>query len=165
MTKNLCPICGLGHLHTQHELIEVEHMGHTGSISNQYSICNACGSEQAGADDVRFNKREMIAFKKKSQGLLTGSEVRDMRKNWGLNQKEAAKVFGGGPVAFSKYETNDIMQSEAIDKLLRLANDVPASLDWLMLNAGVERKINSDWTTVAVANFHKKETKQKNKDH
>ncbi|MFM2477127.1 type II toxin-antitoxin system MqsA family antitoxin [Celerinatantimonas sp. MCCC 1A17872] len=156
MASKLCPICGSGHLHAQHEEIEVEHMGHTGFISNQYSVCDSCGSEQAGAVDARFNKRAMIAFKKQAQGLLTGSEVREMRKIWGLSQEDAAKVFGGGPVAFSKYESDDVMQSEAMDRLLRLAKDVPSALDRLMLNAGIEHKVSLGWTTVDVVNFHKK---------
>lgn len=161
MANKLCPICESGHLHARHELIEAEHMGLKGSISSQYSVCDACGSEQAGAADARFNKRAMIAFKKHIQGLLTGVEVREMRKRWRLNQEEAAKIFGGGPVAFSKYEADDVMQSEAMDKLLRLANDVPVALDKLMANAGIERKIPAEWTTVAVVNFYEKAARPK----
>ena len=73
----------------------------------------------------------MIEFRKKVDGLLTGSQVRSIRKSLGLNQAEAARVFGGGPVAFSKYENDDVTQSEAMDKLLRLASRLPAAMDIL----------------------------------
>jgi transcriptional regulator with XRE-family HTH domain len=43
-----------------------------------------------------------------------------LRKRYGLNQQQAARLFGGGPVAFSKYENDDVAHSEAMDKLLRL---------------------------------------------
>ena len=140
MTDQVCPICEEGRLQRQHDRVAVEHMGHKGVITNQYSICDTCGSEQADVIDVRENKRAMIAFKKQAQGLLTGQQVREMRKNWGLNQADAAKVFGGGPVAFSKYESDDVVQSEAMDRLLRLARDLPDALDKLLRDAGVVAK-------------------------
>lgn len=156
MATKICPICEEGHLSTEQEMIHVEHMGNDGKIVSQFSTCDACGSEQATAADARVNKRAMIAFKKRVQGLLTGMEVRELRKGWNFSQEDAAKVFGGGPVAFSKYESDDVMQSEAMDRLIRIARDVPASLDKLMADAGVKRKIDTDWTTVAVVNFHEK---------
>lgn len=62
-------------------------------------------------------------------------------------------MFGGGPVAFSKYESDDVMQSDAMDKLLRLAAEVPAALDKLMSDAGVERHIQTSWKNVAIVDF------------
>lgn len=153
MTNLICPICANGQLHARNEWIDVEHSGHHGRIESRYSVCDGCGSEQAGTTDVRFNKRAMIAFKKQAQGLLTGAEVRQLRKRWGLNQEEAATVFGGGPVAFSKYEADDVMQSDAMDRLLRVADQVPAALDKLMADAGLKRKQLSTWHNVAVVSF------------
>ncbi|WP_394181394.1 type II toxin-antitoxin system MqsA family antitoxin [Marinomonas posidonica] len=153
MKKRMCPICEAGQLHTQSEWINVEHLGQQGKIESHYSECDACGSEQAGAKEARLNKRAMVAFKKQAQGLLTGEQVRKLRKRWGLSQDEAAKVFGGGPVAFSKYETDDIMQSDAMDKLLRVAGEVPVALDKLMANSGIRSKQTTQWDNVDVVNF------------
>ena len=152
MANHTCPICGAGQLHLHSEPIAVEHLGQQGTIESHYAVCDACGSEQAGAAEARFNKRAMIAFKKRVQGLLTGNEVRELRKRWELSQEEAAKAFGGGPVAFSKYEADDVMQSDAMDKLLRLAAEVPAALDKLLADAKIERP-NGHWQNVTVANF------------
>jgi HTH-type transcriptional regulator/antitoxin MqsA len=52
--------------------------------------------------------------------LLSGAEIAALRERYKLNQKQAARLFGGGPVAFSKYENDDVAHSEAMDKLLRL---------------------------------------------
>lgn len=49
-------------LHT--EKITVEHLGQQGQIESQYSMCDYCNSEQAGADEARFNQLAMNAFKK-----------------------------------------------------------------------------------------------------
>lgn len=137
MSVKLCPICEAGYLHSEIEKIDVEYMGVAAARDSHYSVCDACGSEQATAEDARFNKRDMIAFKKSVHGLLTGAEVKILRKKWRLNQEQAAKVFGGGPVAFSKYEADDVMQSESMDKLLRLAASMPGVLDRLKADAGL----------------------------
>jgi HTH-type transcriptional regulator/antitoxin MqsA len=79
----------------------------------------------------------MVAFKKEVDGLLTGAEVRALRKRLGLKQAEAAKVFGGGIVAFSKYESDDVTQSEAMDKLMRLVDRIPQVFNLLRDEAGL----------------------------
>jgi len=80
---------------------------------------------------LRTNKRAMIKFKKTVDGLLTGEQVRAVREKLKLSQSDAAKVFGGGPVAFSKYESDDVAQSEATDKMLRLASERPIAFEYL----------------------------------
>ena len=161
MNTQTCPICEMGQLTNHREGVAVEHLGQQGQIESCYAECDFCGSEQAGTAEVRFNKRAMIAFKKQAQGLLTGAEVQELRKRWRLSQAEAAKVFGGGPVAFSKYEADDVMQSDAMDKLLRLAAEVPAALDKLMTDAGVARKAETSWKNVELVNFRTPKRKTK----
>lgn len=136
-SRELCPICGEGHLQTQVGKNSVEYKGQTADLDLHYSLCDACGSEQSNAGQLRANKRTMVAFKKQVDGLLTGAEVRALREKLGLNQTEAARAFGGGPVAFSKYESDDVAQSEAMDKLLRLAAELPVAFEMLARRAGL----------------------------
>jgi len=81
------------------------------------------------------------AFKKANR-LLTGEKIRLLRTNiWDITQKQAATIFGGGPTAFSKYEAEDVAQSTAMDRLLRVSAEFPAVFDWLVNNYGdVETK-------------------------
>lgn len=137
-SRNICPICEEGQLHPQIGSNSVEYRGHQTSLDMHFSVCDACGSEQAGTAELRQNKRSMIEFRKKVDGLLTGSQVRSIRKNLGLSQAEAARVFGGGPVAFSKYENDDVTQSEAMDKLLRLSNELPSAFEFLLRQSSTE---------------------------
>lgn len=153
MANHICPICESGQLHARSEWIDVEHMGKHGRIESHFLACDGCGSEQAGTKEARDNKRAMTAFKKQAQGLLTGAEVLVLRKRWQLNQQDAARLFGGGPVAFSKYESDDVMQSDAMDKLLRVADQVPAALEKLKADAGVISKEARLWETIATINF------------
>lgn len=133
-----CPICGEGHLSEMTGSNPVEYGGRTSELPLLYSVCDVCGSEQAGAAQTRANKRAMIAFRKQVDGLLTGAEVRRLRERLGLSQTQAAQVFGGGPVAFSKYENDDVAQSDAMDRLLRVAAEVPGAFTCLAAHAGIE---------------------------
>lgn len=118
--KTLCPICGEGHVTDHVAQMETEYKGQKGLVASHYQLCDACGSDFAGAAEMRANKRTMLAFRKLVDGLLSGAEILALRKRYGLTQPQAARLFGGGPVAFSKYENDDVAHSEAMDKLLRL---------------------------------------------
>ncbi len=152
--SNVCPVCGEGGLQPQVGKNPVEYKGVNKEINLHYSVCDACGSEQSAAVQLRQNKRAMVAFKKQVDGLLSGAEVRVLRQQLGLSQAEAAQVFGGGPVAFSKYESDDVAQSEAMDKLLCLADEVPVAFELLLRRAGIEHTgTGADWQEVAGWSF------------
>ena len=118
--KLLCPLCEEGHTTLQYAQTEVEYSGQKGVIETQLRRCDVCESELVGDVEGRANKRAMIAFRKTVDGLLTGEEIRAIRDKYRLTQTQAAQLFGGGPVAFSKYENDDVAHSEAMDSLLRL---------------------------------------------
>ncbi len=145
-SHDICPICDEGHLQHITGKNSVEYEGHTTELDIQYSECDACGSEQADAAQLRANKRAMMAFRKWVDGLLTGAEVRKLRDRLGITQVEAASIFGGGPVAFSKYESDDVAQSEAMDKLLRLADALPNAFAHLAHDAGVSLDKTDQWS-------------------
>jgi HTH-type transcriptional regulator/antitoxin MqsA len=115
-----CPVCSEGYLVIRREERETEYHGRRDRVSMVMAVCDACGSEIAGDEESRINKREIIRFRKSVDGLLPGGEILSIRKHFSLSQKQAAKIFGGGPVAFSKYENDDVAHSEAMDSLLRL---------------------------------------------
>jgi len=147
--NNICPICEEGLLHQKVSQNPATYKGQKTNIDFHYSLCDACGSEQSDAAQLRANKRAMMAFRKKIDGLLTGAEVYELRKRLGLTQSEAAQVFGGGPVAFSKYENDDVAQSESMDKLLRLAAELPIAYERLAQRAGLRKTFpESSWTKI-----------------
>lgn len=119
--ENFCPVCETNGLVAKSYSKLVVYKDHKKTLSNLLrSECQNCGSVVVNADQSRHNKRAILAFHKESDGLLTGNQVKVIRKKLGLTQSQAAQLFGGGPVAFSKYENDEITQSESMDKLLRL---------------------------------------------
>ena len=127
-----CPVCEEGNLSERVEKNQVRYKGVEAELDLHFSVCDSCGSDQADIPQTRLNKRCTVAFKKQVDGLLTGSEVKSVREKLGLTQSEAARIFGGGPVAFSKYESDDVAQSEAMDRLLRVAVEVPEAFEYLV---------------------------------
>jgi HTH-type transcriptional regulator / antitoxin MqsA len=119
-TKALCPICGEGHVTPGCDMVAHEYHGQSKLLPLYFTTCDTCTSESAGLEESRANKRAVLAFRKEVDGLLTGAEIRSLRDKYKLTQGQAAKLFGGGPVAFSKYENDDVAHSEAMDTLLRL---------------------------------------------
>lgn len=144
--KNMrtCPICDQGVLQTRTYGRDMQHKGVDISVEGlQYDNCPDCGAEMTSPEQLDQNakiiREAFIAERarvKREQNLLTGAEIRSIREHLSVTQKQASKIFGGGPTAFSKYEAEDVVQSAGMDKLLRLAAEVPAAAEWLLERAG-----------------------------
>ena len=57
--------------------------------------------------------------------ILSPLVIRAIREVCGLSQQDAARVFGGGPKAFEKYETGEVAPSSSMTRLLLLAAKRP----------------------------------------
>lgn len=137
-TQELCTLCGEGRVTTHSEMVENEYKGQKAMLPLVFKQCDACGSDFAGATEAKLNKRALMAYRKQVDGLLTGEEIVALRKQYKMTQGQAAKLFGGGPVAFSKYENDDVAQSEAMDTLLRLVRRSKEAFWALVAEKGME---------------------------
>jgi len=126
-----CEACGEGSLHPQISWNEVEYKGRKGKICRHHSVCDKCGADLADADEMRLNRREWRRFCKEIDNVPLGKEIAAMRKRHGLTQEQAGRLFGGGPVAFSKYENDDLIPDEAMTNLLYMAIRHPEVVTWL----------------------------------
>lgn len=137
MNQNNCPLCGTGQLHSQ--VREKKFSRASGEIVVEllFSRCDTCESEIVTADQSRENKRRLRAREKQYDGHLTGTQIYALRRRYNLTQKDAAKLFGGGPVAFSKYESEGVLPSDAMNKLLLAASALPEVVDYLAHREGI----------------------------
>lgn len=123
---------------SQHSEIETnQYKGQAYDVLIDYSVCDHCGEEVITTEQIYINEARVREAKKKLDGLLSSEEIRDIRTRLGLTQEEAAKVFGGGVNAFSKYERGEVTQSAAMDKLIRVAADDQAVFLRLRAMAGL----------------------------
>jgi HTH-type transcriptional regulator/antitoxin MqsA len=78
--------------------------------------------------ELKVNQLQLTNFKRTIDKLLTTNEVKRIRKELELTQKDASEIFGGGIRAFYKYETGENTQSKSLDILLRLIDNRLISL-------------------------------------
>ena len=127
MTKcNLCKSDAI----SQHIVKDIiTYRGSELKVKFDYSICNTCGREFVATSQIKTNDLRVIDLKRIADNLLTPKEVSDARNKLQLSQKKAARIFGGGPNAFSKYERGEVSQSRSLDNLLRLCVRHPQLID------------------------------------
>jgi len=124
MTRR-CPACGgVMERKVMNETITFE--GHSLSYEQPGWHCDACGEGVLEGADNTFHDAALHEVMASAKGSpISPLAVRAARETVGLSQREAGRVFGGGPTAFYKYETAKAFPSEGMANLLRLALQRP----------------------------------------
>ena len=125
----VCPHCGAAKIKARTFSDTVDFRGLTIDAEGLHdSLCAKCAHVwTTDAQRTRNNATVRAAYAltrdklRSMQGLLSGPEIAQVRNDLKLNQREAAALFGGGLNAFNKYESGEVLQSFAMDRLLRLA--------------------------------------------
>ena len=78
-------------------------------------------------EDMKVSDRMSNLLKARSEGLLEPEEIRVSAKSFVLLKKPRV-LIGGGPRAFQKYESGDLLPSRAISSALVLLDHDPKSL-------------------------------------
>jgi putative zinc finger/helix-turn-helix YgiT family protein len=77
-------------------------------------------------DESARMSKEMLAFNKTVNRELTPIDLlANVRERFKLNQQQAAKVFGGGTNAFSRYESGKTKPPIALVKLFKILDKHP----------------------------------------
>lgn len=141
----ICGFCEMGTLHEKVIERKFERDGYTIVVPNyKVSVCDCCGAQVTSAQQARDNQRAKNAAEAAHFGLLSGEAIKCVREKLGLSQADAAEVFGGGTNAFYKYERSEVIVSQAMDLLIRLANELPDASNWLLARSG--RATKPEWT-------------------
>lgn len=137
---NKCAECGSSDFEVRVEPDESQRNGQSYTVDVEYSVCRQCGDTVIFSEQIKRNDCVLRDAWRKIDGLLTAQEIVALRNTLGLTQQDAAKIFGGGTNAFSKYERSEVIQSAAMDKLMRAALAVPDMFIWLKRQAGINEK-------------------------
>ena len=82
-------------------------------------------------EDMKISDRKLNLLKARCEGVLEPEEIRRIRKKLHLSQEKAGFLIGGGPRAFQKYESGDLLPSRAVSTALGLLDHDPAALSVL----------------------------------
>jgi HTH-type transcriptional regulator / antitoxin MqsA len=127
---DICPICEAGNLTNKEIVATFDYKGESVEIPN-YLIweCSECKEKIVDPKTSKSAGRLIRDFYRHVDGLLIASEIRRIRKfKLELTQDEASELLGGGTKSFAKYENCEVMQSVALDNLLRLLDAAPYML-------------------------------------
>jgi putative zinc finger/helix-turn-helix YgiT family protein len=117
-----CPICDKGTLDSRQGDYVVEIKCGTemkklsvGNIS--WDECNACG-EKIFDDDAM---RQISDARYEALGLLTPSELKEIRKKLGYTQEQMAAFLSIGNKTYCRWENGTSIQTKSMDTLIRCA--------------------------------------------
>jgi HTH-type transcriptional regulator / antitoxin MqsA len=131
-----CPECG-GRMTFKAKTEQLEYKGHTTQIRSEGWWCASCGEGILEAEALKASERAFVDLKAKVDGLLSPDEIATIRKRLRLSQRNAGELLGGGPRAFQKYESGQVMVSAAMSNLLRLLAKDPVRVKELLESQGL----------------------------
>lgn len=123
MPKSLCPHCD--------EVVEFESISKREEyplnkgcveISAQLSRCPACGGTFTDMKQEEFNYELAVEVLRREKGLLFPSEIKDIRNNYKLSQRQFCTLLGWSHVSLANYEKGKIQEQAHNDVLLFLRN-------------------------------------------
>ena len=92
-------------------------------------FCHACGRVVLeGEQGDRYNEWIAQFQRQVNASFVDPVFIIRVRRKLGLDQKQAAELFGGGVNAFSRYETGKTKPPLALVKLLKLLDGHPELL-------------------------------------
>ncbi len=120
----VCPVCGEGQLRAAFVMNQIDSEQGKLDVKRHFHWCEACGTEVSLSTDTRLNALAAKAARRDAVRLST-AQICQVISNLGLTQEAAGTIFGGGPIAFSKYKRNEVLPTEAMDNLLWLIQRHP----------------------------------------
>jgi HTH-type transcriptional regulator/antitoxin MqsA len=135
--QNYCSECGSSDFEVRIEPDDFQRNSQSFTAKVEFSVCRQCGEEVIFPEQIKRNDCVLRDAWRKIDGLLIAQEIVALRNKLQITQQEASKVFGGGVNGFSKYERSEVIQSAAMDKLMRLALDKPDTFLWLKQQSGL----------------------------
>lgn len=125
-----CPICGTNHLvEKRSRTTSAVVKGTVVPYQEIYFFCDVDDENEecefVPAEIMDENLLRARDAYRTSKGLLTSSQIAEIRKNYGLTQSEFSALLGWGEVTITRYETKSI-QDETYDRYMRMVRDNPS---------------------------------------
>lgn len=99
--------------------------------------CDACGDDMMSGDMADRLARELAAAYAHAHGLLSPTEIREVRKSLSLRQSDFERMLGVSSPTCSRWETGSAQQSRTADRLMRVIRDVAGAAGYLMSREGL----------------------------
>jgi len=131
MPDDACPVCGTTMVEKRGTLRLPVNSEEIAVSSAAHLSCPKCGEVVLRFQDSKRLGEDAIAIYRKKHGLLSADEIRAIRAQFDLTQADLAHLLRLGANTVSRWESGRNVQTAAMDILLRLIRDLPASIDYL----------------------------------
>lgn len=136
-TTSQCYVCGSA-MKTVRENAEIR-IGQRSAVVELESLsCKTCGESFVTPDAM--DRAQLAAAEKlrREDDLLPPSEVREIRRYFGLTQAQLEQLLGVGPKTVVRWERGTVCQSRTADQLLRMLREVPRAFEFLAARSGLD---------------------------
>lgn len=133
MSDPVCPETGAP-MHRGVRPMTLTYKGESLTFDMPGWYCDQSEESIHSGEDMKISDRMLNLLKARSENLLEPEEIRRIRKKLRLSQAEAGRLVGGGPRAFQKYESGDLLPSRAVSSALILLDHDPAALAVLRMH-------------------------------
>lgn len=123
-----CSSCGGGPVTRDTRKATFDYKGHRFTYDQPGAWCESCGEVFLEKSDKDSTDPLIYNFQAKVDGRLTTDDILRIRRKLKLTQKEAGEIIGGGPNAFSRYETGKAYPTRGTENFLRLLDLHPEAL-------------------------------------
>lgn len=88
-------------------------------INVEYYRCPECGEEFLGYGNIEVLHEKIVGFFLQKKALLTGKEIRFIRKHLGYSGAKFAEMVGYDPASIYRIEGGESTITEAFDRMVR----------------------------------------------
>jgi len=135
LADDACPNCGTLMQPRTAELGFVVNGENVPVPDAPHLACPSCHEIVFRYEDSKVLQERAIEIYRQKHALFSAAEIRALRQALGLTQAQFAELLHLGLNTVSRWEAGRNVQNEAMDVLLRLVRDVPATLDYLKKRA------------------------------
>lgn len=123
--------------------------GTTVSVHEELYQCGVCGEEEYSFEQAVAAERRAGELYREQNGFLQPDEVAAMRRRWGITQAQLENALGVGRKTVARWEAGRVLQSRALDNLLRAIDRFPDVLGFLADRQGVQVTPDATWAGAA----------------
>lgn len=119
--------------------------GTTVSVHEELYRCSECGEEEYSFDQAVAAERRAGELYRERNGFLQADEIAALRRRWGVTQTQLENALGVGRKTVARWEAGRVLQSRALDNLLRAVDEFPAVLGFLAQRQGTVLNPAPEW--------------------
>lgn len=144
MTRIPSHSCG-DHLELVERTREFPIHGTTVPVREELYRCAVCGEEEYSYEQALAAERRAGEIYRDQNGFLQPDEIAALRRRWGVTQAQLEAALGLGRKTVARWEAGRVLQTRALDNLLRAIDRFPAVLGFLSERQGVRLDTDPGW--------------------